>query len=285
MPAIDVRFQGLCMFWPWPDGAVDVFLPDASAGDPVGSNQPRDGQGPGVPHIARILLQKSGTPGTDVSDYDIVTLDGHEITFIAGDEPVSGPVGRSGVLAGLPAFMTFAADVILADEVRKERAGNGHVSAATRLGGGMMMPVDPPTQGQWRIDRLYPGTGTFDAGQLTYWMNWKSDTIRVVRLRDRAGKVTEMPLPEPRVIIGNRPVTEPLENWLLDVPVWNAPTPGHDCDHHFRWYYWLLSSTAGDGLTERLKQQGGSPMPCFAGGSGQASVRSEDYPTCFCSTC
>jgi hypothetical protein len=286
MPAVDVRFQGLCLFWPWPDGEVDVFLPDASAGDPPGSNQPRDGQGPGVPHIARLFVQKAGTDGVKVEDYDIFTLTGHEVTFIAGDEPVAGPVGRRGVLAGLPAFNTFASDATLADAVAKERAANARVAAATRLGGGAVMPVDPPTQGLWTIQRLNPATGTYDAGELTYWMTWKCDTVRAIRITSPSGKTIELPVGAPRVILGNRPVSEPLENWLLDVPVWNPPTPGHDCDHHFRWYYWLLSSTAGDGLTERLEAQGGSPMPCFAGPPGSRSaILSEEYPTCFCVTC
>jgi hypothetical protein len=286
MPDVDVRFQGLCMFWPWPDGEVDVFLPDASAGDPPGSNAPRDGKGPGVPHIARILVQKAGTSGTKVDDFDIFTLTDHEVTFIAGDDPVSGPVQRRGVLAGLPAFSMFASNVWLARAVEKERAGNAHVAGATRLGGGTMMPFDPPTQGTWTVDRLNPETGTYEAGQLTYWINWKCDTLRAVRITSESGRTIELPIGAPRIIIGNRPVSEPLENWLLDVPVWNPPSPGHDCDHHFRWYYWLLSSTAGEGLSERLKKQGGSPMPCFAEHvHGGPSVRSEDYPTCFCSTC
>jgi hypothetical protein len=287
------------MFRPRPDGEVDVFLPDASAGEPPGTNQPRDGQGPGVPHIARLFVQKAGTDGSKVDDYDIFTLTGHEVTFIAGDEPVSGPVARYGVLAGLPAFDTFASDVALADAVEKERAANVHVAGATHLGGGTLMPLDPPVQGVWTIQRLNPETGTCEAGELTYWMNWKCDTVRLIRITARSGKTIDLPVRAPRVIIGNRPVSEPLENWLLDVPVWNPPTPGQDCDHHFRWFYWLLSSTAGEGLTERLKAQGGSPMPCYAGSpsgvrglrsdenpaSGAGGLRSDEYPTCFSSTC
>jgi len=274
-----IFFKGLCLFCTRAvEGGREVVVRLPSTGHP---DAPRDRRGHGVPHRAQVLVQKPGTAGTNLGDFDTRWLTGQEITFERSGKAATGPVGQASALKKLPSFGDFAAGLTLRKQVEM------YTAATVHIGGGSIEAVGTPDEDtEWTFTELPAGSTQIKRNELAYWANWISDGASHIQVGSE-----RVPL-FGKVIISNLPPgRDPIPG-----PHWTGYPQPHD--HHFRWYYSLLDSKSGS-LTTQLTKLDGSPVPTVAAlsakgdtskmkhGVGHHLLRpiADEYPTCFCAEC